>query len=219
MASNRTLFGQLPHIQTQVLELAAAVATAEHYESFGYKIDFQHPKGRPEFVVKVSSRGYPWNYSRIQVKRDGEEFEIHTNLSVRGAHDFGIYCVDIAVTHSGIVPKETPKTQWLCLPNSNLITFAEAKKLIVYPMLLAHFIGIVHELTPSFLSGVSDAFESANHFAPALVTLGHCTANSREIIATYSTRHISVNVEANFDVRFSDSLTKFRFGQSNVATV
>lgn len=211
IASHRGTLGQLPAIQTQVLELAAAVAASEHYESFGYTVEFHNPRRSREFVVKCSSRGHPWNYSWILAKREGQGFEIHMNLSVRSARDSGIYCVDIGVTEPGIVPRR--KQAWACLPNNNLVTFAEVKKLVVYPMLLAHFIGIVHELAPAFLTPVSAAFEAACHFPPALLTLGRCTPNSREIVAAYPTRGISVIIEAGFDDRFSDGLTKFRFGQ------
>jgi hypothetical protein len=104
------------------------------------------------------------------------------NLSVRSARDSGIYCVDLAVTSRGAVPVQRDPN-WKCLPNAGLVTFGEAKKLVVYPMLLAHFIGIVHELAPGFLSGLPPGFATANHFAPALVTLGYCTANSAEIVS------------------------------------
>jgi hypothetical protein len=101
------------------------------------------------------------------------------------------------------------------LPNANLITFAEAKKLVVYPMLLAHFIGIIHELAPVFLLSLPPHFEESNHFAPALITLGYCTANSGEIVSAYPNRGVTVNIEANFDDHFSDGSRKFRFGQQD----
>jgi hypothetical protein len=212
IANNQGTLRDLPAMQTQILELAAAVAAGDHYESFGYVVEFQNPRNSREFVVKSSSRGYPWNFSRILVKRDGREFEIHMNLSVRSARDTGVYCVDIGVTESGIVPRQQERG-WACMPNPSLITFAEVKKLVVYPMLLAHFIGIVHELAPTFLLNLPPQFEGLNHFAPALITLGYCTANSAEIVGAYPTRGIAVNIEANFDDRFSDGSKKFRFGE------
>jgi hypothetical protein len=209
VVSNKGILRQLPNVQSQMLELAAIMAAADHYKSFGYELKFQNPGKRRAFVVKSSSRGYPWNFSHIVVKRDVLEFEVHMNLSVLSARDPGIYCVDVAVTQAGVVPQA--KQNWGCLPNESLVTFAEVKKLIVYPMLLAHFIGIVHEITPGFLSHRPTGLDDANHFAPALITIGYFTANSREIVAAYKGRGISVNVEANFDVRFS-SPGSFRFG-------
>lgn len=212
ISTNRGTLRELPAMQTQILELAAAVAVGEHYESSGYIVEFQNPRGGREFVVKSGSRGHPWNFSRILVKRDELRFEIHMNLSVRSARDPGIYCVDIAVTQPGAVPQKKQKT-WVWLPNDSLITFAEVKKLVVYPMLLAHFIGIVHEVAPVFLTTLPPMFKEANHFAPALITLGYLTANSAEIVAAYPERGIAVNVEANFDDRFSDGSKKFHFGE------
>jgi hypothetical protein len=54
---------------------------------------------------------------------------------VRGAHDDGIYCVDVGIVQTGIVPQKVdPKIKWQCAPNESLISFAEAKRLPVYPM-------------------------------------------------------------------------------------
>lgn len=216
VSQNSGLLREIPTIQSQVLELAVAVAAAEHYETFKYEVEFVNPKRGQEFVVKSTSRGQPWKYSRILVRRGASEFEIHMNLSVRSARDSGIYCLDLAVTPMGAVPVQRDPN-WKCLPNASLITFGEAKKLVVYPMLLAHFIGIVHELAPVFLSGLPPDFEAGNHFAPALITLGYCTPNSAEIVRAYPKRNISVNVEANFDDRFGDGQTGFRFGQGDPA--
>ncbi len=195
LVSNRGFLRKLPNIQSQMLELAAVMAAADHYKSSGYEVIFQNPGRKRAFVVKCSSHGHPWNFSRMVVKRGERQFEIHMNLSILSARDFGIYCVDVAITQSGVVPRV--KQSWSCLPNESLITFAEVKKLIVYPMLLAHFIGIVHELTPGFLSQRPTGFDDADHFAPALITIGYLTANSREIVGAYKGRGISVNVEAN----------------------
>src|SRR5580704_389879 len=92
ISQNSGMLRQIPTIQSQVLELAVAVAAAEHYGTFGYDVEFVNPRSGPEFVVKSTSRGHPWNYSRIVVRRNAMEFEIHMNLSVRSARDSGIYC-------------------------------------------------------------------------------------------------------------------------------
>ncbi len=59
------------------------------------------------------------------------------NLMVRGAHDEGIYCVDVGIVRTGVVPQAVePEAKWECVPNESLISFAEVKRLLVYPMLL-----------------------------------------------------------------------------------
>jgi len=216
VTSNRGVVRQLPLLQTQILELAAVMAAADHYKSFGYAVEFHNPSRKRSFVVKSSSRGHPWNFSRIRVKRQELEFEIHMNLSIMSARDPGVYCVDVAITQPAVVPK-VHSEEWRYLPNQHLVSFAEVKKLVVYPMLLAHFIGIVHELTPSFLEKLPSGFANADHFAPALITVGYLTSNSREIVTRYKSRGISVNVEANFDVRFSSSSSGYQFGRAETA--
>ena len=62
-----------------------------------------------------------------------------------------------------MVPRKKQQPKWERLDNGDLITFAEVKKLIVYPMLLAHFVGIIHEIMPNNLNSVSQNI-SAVHF-------------------------------------------------------
>jgi len=68
-------------------------------------------------------------------------------------------------------------------------------------MLLAQFIGIVHELKPDFLKGRDGIAEV--HPSPALIVLGHYSGNSREIVSNYSKRKIHVTFAANYDGRLS----------------
>src|SRR6266446_428214 len=91
--------------------------------------------------------------------------------------------------------KKERKGQWLCLANADLVTFAEAKKLRVYPMLLAQFLGVVHEIRPEFLNrqNLAAAFFAGGHFAPALVSLGSYSGNSQRIVDAYPGRMILVN--------------------------
>jgi hypothetical protein len=60
ISQNSGLLREIPTIQSQVLELAVAVAAAEHYGTFEYQVEFVNPKSGREFVVKSTSRGHPW---------------------------------------------------------------------------------------------------------------------------------------------------------------
>jgi hypothetical protein len=52
-----------------------------------------------------------------------ESLEIHMNIFVRGAHDEGIYCVDVGVVKSGVVPEKVNRTEkWICVENGTLVT-------------------------------------------------------------------------------------------------
>jgi hypothetical protein len=195
---------RLPALQSQTLELAATVAAGEHYRAAGFTLDFVNPLAADAFVVKTSTRGHPSSFSHILARRDLIACEIHMNLMVRSAHDEGVYCVDVGVSLPGLVPSARKGPKWVCLENQDLITFVEAKKLLVYPMLLAQFLGIVHEIKPAFLRGtVSAAFLADGHFAPALVSLGRFSGNSERIVAAYQRRGIIVHIHPDFDERLS----------------
>ncbi len=191
-------FRQIAASQTQLLELASVTGIAEHYRSIGASVSPVNPKGKRGFVVKTSTRGYPWNFSYFACDLSGEKFEIRMNLMVNGAHDEGIYCVDVGITKSNSVPYSEPPNLWIRVDNSDLITFAETKKLVVYPMLLAQFVGIVHEIKPEFLMA-----GSTRHLSPTLITIGHLTGNSQAIVSAYPNRNFRILIADNYDVRLA----------------
>jgi hypothetical protein len=97
-----------------------------------------------------------------------------------------------------------PKVKWQCVPNESLISFAEAKRLPVYPMLLAQFIGIVHEIKPEFVNAPApDGFGRTTHLPPTLISLGRFSGNSRKIVDAYVARGITVCIAESFDVRLA----------------
>jgi hypothetical protein len=204
VARHETTFVNLGSRQTQVLELAAIVGVSQHYSASGFAIDVRNPKDKSRFVVKTGTRGHPAEYSRILCSRNGETVELHTNLVVRGAHDDGIYCVDVGIVVPGRVPSVRSKEKWLGLENRDLVSFAEVKKLVVYPMLLAQFLGIVHEIRPNFLESPSpEGFGPGCHLPPTLIALGHFSGNSRHIVESYSSRGFGFLVTPNFDMQLA----------------
>lgn len=187
--------------QSKLLELAAVTGVAEHFKHLGFEIKVAGKTPSGAFLVKTSTRGYPWNFSRFEIASDGEKMEIHMNLMVRGAHDEGVYCVDVGVVSAGVIPTKKSKEKWVCAPNKSLISFAEAKKLVIYPMLLAQFIGIVHELMPSFLKKSKKRPAKNPHLPPALIVLGHYSGNSAKIVSAYKKRGINVMIAESYDYR------------------
>jgi len=92
--------------------------------------------------------------------------------------------------------------EYLAAPNDALVTFIEAKKLVIYPMLLAQFVGIVHELKPEFLAtaaGPGSGGFGPPHFWPALVCVGYLTENAHRIVRGYERRGYRLNVVPNLD--------------------
>lgn len=191
--------------QSKTLELAVTVGVAEHYRFNGYMISVVNPNKSPRtFVVKTSTRGYPWNFTHLRFERKGSVYEAHMNLMVKSAHDEGKYCVDLGLTKVGSIPRTSKKDFWEAVNNNDLITFAEVKKLVVYPMLLAQFIGIVHEIKPCFISGRTPrGFLKNDHLFPLLASLGNFSGNSSKIVNAYKNRNIKVTIAENFDLRLA----------------
>ena len=75
-------------------------------------------------------------------------------------------------------------------------------------MLLAQFVGIVHEIKPNFLR--TRAGLDLSHLSPVLITLGHFSGNSRLIVNKYISRQIFVTIAENYDMR----LAKVRNGSA-----
>ena len=118
-------------------------------------------------------------------------------LATHGAR----YVVDVAVIKSAALPSAVrARRQWLALPNPDMTTFVEAKALVVYPMLIAHFIGIVHELKPAMLHGeFARGFRRQGHFLPALVSLGYLHGTCGDIVKGFKRRNCLLNIVPNFD--------------------
>jgi hypothetical protein len=203
--SHRADFSLIGTRESQLLELAAIVAVELHYRSNGYLTSIRSPFGGATFVVKTGTRGHPAKYSSILFQKNGEETEAHMNLLARGAHDDGIYCVDVGIVRAGAVPEKADrKVKWLCVPNESLLSFVEVKRLVVYPILLAQFIGIVHEIKPQFLQAPSPlGFGPTLQLPPTPVALGHFSVNSRAIIEAFERRSILVCIAENFDIRLA----------------
>jgi len=78
--SHAQAFKDVGASQPKLLELAAITGVAQHYLSHGYAVSAVNPKGKKGFAVKTSTRGHPWNFSRITAVRPNEAVELHMNL-------------------------------------------------------------------------------------------------------------------------------------------
>jgi hypothetical protein len=200
--NNRVAFSRLSGRQSQILELGAFVGTAQHFKAAGFALQFHSSGSR--FRLKTSTRGHPSDYSRIVCSRGDLRVELHSNVSARGAHDAGIYCVDVGIVRCGAIPLIRPSGKWVAVANSDLVSFVEVKRLVVYPMLLAQFLGIVHEIRPEFLiRPAPPGFGENDVLPPALATLGGYSSNSTDIVKGFGVRGYGFLVAQLFDFRLS----------------
>jgi len=189
---------------TQLFELGGGIGVIQHHRAVGYDISFAHPAKDNRFRIKASSRGHPCDYSRVICHRKEEDFELHFNVATRGAHDDGVYVVDIGAVKKGTIPLIKPKGPWAGISNESLITFAEVKKLTIYPMLLAQFVGIVHEIRPEYLDQPPPEGFGANARLPSTrLALGNHSGNSHVILDGFQHRGFTILVVPTFDMRLS----------------
>lgn len=204
VGSHRAEFQKLTSRQSQLLEIGAFLTAAKHYELAGYGVELKNPRVG-QIKVKLGTRGDPWNFSRFEVSGEDVRFEIHTNLPVVDAVGTpgARYVVDVAVVEWEEVPSKKPgrkEEKFEALENESLVTFIEAKSLVVYPMLIAQFVGIVHELLPSFLEKEPpEDFTLLDHFYPSLVSLGYLHGTCWNIVKGFPARNIHIGIVAQFD--------------------
>jgi hypothetical protein len=203
---HRTRFNHLASKETQLLEMASLAIAAEHYARANYTVFPVNPINGT-FKVKTSSKGYRSSFSWFRAEQATNAIEIHANLGVQSAYraDTGIYVVDVGVIKADALSFRGPgKTdEWVA--NKDLITFLEAKHLTAYPMLLAQFVGMVHEISPRFISSGSRPrnFRRDRHFNPALLTVGPLARTARAIHDGFRERGLKIQVVSNLDVEIS----------------
>ncbi|MCZ0936863.1 MAG: hypothetical protein OXJ54_17010 [Gemmatimonadetes bacterium] len=216
---HKTELDRLGSRKSQLLEIGSLAVCAEHYRLFDYEVLPKNLK-RGSFRVKLGSRGYPWNFSWFECVRDSEIVELHANLSVFSSYrmDDGVYVVDVGVSKGGAVPLCKPTEGWRAVENEKLITFAEAKSLVIYPMLLAQFVGIVSEITPIFLTNNRPSgFQEGDHFDPALISIGYLHATAHKIARAYPERGYLVKIVPAMDMKLSLLRSEGRLSASVLA--
>lgn len=181
---------------SQFFEVGTLLAVYKYYKHLGYITKIHDIRG--VFRCKLTTRGYPADYSYVTAQDPSvpsQIFAIYQNVpiqtsSIAHAH----LCVDVAVLRRPL-NKARPRN-WKFVSNSQMLTWVECKYLEIYPMMVAHFIGIIHELSPGHLSGAST---SHPHLQPTLVSKGSLSPNLQLIINSFQSRNITANVRVPFD--------------------
>lgn len=222
LISHKSSIQNVTKSHNHIFEVSCYVVIAQYYEHIGYQLQIKHSVNG-KFRFRYSTNGYPWRYSYILVsnKHDGRPvFEIWHNQKVAGGwlssedeKDIPLFALDIAVIKPGGLPanlnfetKGTGERVWV--KNDDLITFGEAKNLVGYPMLIAQFLGIVHEIKPSFVDekfgGVPREFYEHRHLPPSLLTSGNMLSGALKVIKSLKDRRIEILVIDNLASRSSD---------------
>lgn len=218
LRAHRTATENVTKAASNVFEAVCFVIFARHYENIGYRLVPQNLI-KDKFRFRYSTNGLPWRYSYFAVYGDDEKgqsekplFEIWHNQKVAGAWvkdedaEKALFAVDIAVTRADALPADLPFREprsnhkyWV--EKSDLITIGEAKKLAAYPMLLAQFLGIVHEIKPEFIE-VGDRkvlldWVEQGHPPPTLLTANFLTSGAKRVLITFQQRRLRILVIDN----------------------
>lgn len=213
LTDHRTETEEIASKVSNIFEAYCYVLFVLHYEQEGLKPKAENLTPDNIFKFRFSTAGHPWNFSYFSVRQNDDTdevlFEVRHNQQVVGHfvevdpdsdEKPGLFALDTAVIKPGGLPnppmgtrRTTERTYVL---NDDLITFGEAKKLVAYPMLLASYYGIVHELRPEFLDGstLPAGFELHPHPFPILFTADFLTKGTKNVLKTFEDRQLRVTV-------------------------
>jgi hypothetical protein len=223
LAEHRTTVDNIAASLPHVFEAVCYMLFVRHYEGIGFAVHPRNLLADGRFRFRYSTNGLPWRYSYFEVCERSDDTlgpviaEIWHNQKVQGAWcvqcDAGVFAVDIAVIRPNVLPKLPFRTpaggHRTFAPNADVLTFGESKLLIPYPMLLAQFLGIIHEILPGNV-GFSDLGSAVSaipvqppHPPPTLFTTGHMSQGTKSILESMLDRRyklfVLVGIETSND--------------------
>jgi hypothetical protein len=159
-----------------------------------------HPKDTNGFVkFKFNTRGAPPNYTYAQCTKGTEVIQIRHNLHVATQSNL------LGQIHKANVVLDVPVIADADfsgfrtddhLDNGLLLTFGEAKHMSAFAELIASFIGLVHELSPTRLTSVrlETAAKHPVHLAPFLYVSELLNPTAQGIVETIRNRGFDIDV-------------------------
>lgn len=179
----------------QTFEAFALAQTIKWYMARGWKVSCKNPKGG-QFKLKFSTRGKPVNFSYFILKDKKQTIHIRHQLRVGIRHNVTSSAninLDVAVYN------ETDLSKYALdefLPNSELLSFGEAKHMSAYAELMANFVGLVHELKPEKLDNIrnSNGFVPSDHIPPFMIVSGILYPTAKELKNSIIDRGYDIDV-------------------------
>lgn len=185
----------------QTFEAFVFAATLHWYRDRKWTVTVIHPNGETSgmVVLKFSTRGRPASYSYGRCSLNGEEVHVRHQLRVATAwhrlenRNPANVCLDVAVTKPLDLSHFTTDS---ALPNSDLISFGEAKHMSAFAELIASFVGLVHELQPARLRNVRTPPQAVApvHPSPFLYVSGVLYRTAEGIRETVEQRGYDIDI-------------------------
>lgn len=182
----------------QTFEAYVFAKTIQHYMKNGWQTTIVNPPKSKKLRLKFTTRGAPINFSYCVARKGREEIQIRHQLRVDIAKKYvsqtkpANICCDIVVMENTDISHY--KT-YHSLPNASLIAFGEVKHMSAFAELVAGFIGMVHELSPSRLKRIRIKSQKKNgHLAPFLYVSGIMYVTAQGIVQSIQKRKYDIDV-------------------------
>jgi hypothetical protein len=196
-STNGSLLTSFGSTVNQTFEAFVFASCIKWYKNKGWDVKIINPKDgkyKNKFQLKFNTRGAPAHYSYARCIRNNVIKQIHHGLRVNTKYSSKIdnfkanICLDIAIIkETDIVGFETD----IAIPNSQLLSFGEAKHMSAFAELVASFIGMVHELLPKSLNP-KNAF--GDDILPFLYVSGRLNPTAKGLYETIKNRNIKINI-------------------------
>lgn len=172
----KTALSEHSHRISNYFEMSCYNMIVRYYEHRGYKAKVENEQaGR--FRFKCSPSGLLENFSFMKLTKNNVTYHLYHNASVQSAYDKEVFTTPDIVVATDVKPSISidyykTKKRFSYIPNTEFITFCEAKHHTPFPELIINFIGTVNELKPSCLQGLNEVENSSEHIAPSLMMSG-----------------------------------------------
>jgi len=196
-----SIFGKTVNQTFEAFVFASAVGW---YRTQQWTVTIENPldeeTAKPVFKLKFSTRGRPSGYSYAKCTSGTSEVHIRHQLRVATRayrpkqKTPANVCLDVAVIEPTDVTLYTTNT---AVPNSQLVTFGEAKHMSAFAELVAGFVGLVHEMQPNRLRRIrAKAWQNTirSHPAPFLYVSGILYHTAQGLKETIERRRFDIDI-------------------------
>lgn len=189
----KTALSEHSHRISNYFEMSCYNMTVRYYEHRGYKAKVENEQaGR--FRFKCSPSGLLENFSFMKLTKNNVTYHLYHNASVQSAYDKEVFTTPDIVVATDVKPSISidyykTKKRFSYIPNTEFITFCEAKHHTPFPELIINFIGTVNELKPSCLQGLNEVEKSSEHIAPSLMMSGSLSKPTEKVAESLERRY------------------------------